>query len=293
MKQAKLSMLIGALAILALLAGCGAGNKMVTGTPETGLNLMYVLNPGETLQYRNAVQANTSMEMMGQTMDIKSQNLSRYTLTGQTMDRATGITAQIVVDSLTMSVESMQGNQSPDLTPLTGKPFVLQLTPQGEETFSGADSLKISLGQAGGGEQDVTTLLRNMFPDLPKQAIKIGDTWTTSDTLVTPQMGAEVTVISNGTHKFEGIEVVDGEPCVKIVSTIEGTLDGAGEQMGAAVTIEGDLSGESTVRFAYQKGQLVDMIYKSVMEGSAAVSGAANMTIPMSVESVSRVTRVK
>jgi len=293
MKTRRLLTVLTLMALLALLIGCGGSAKLFTGTPEAGLSMIYGLDEGKSLSYSNETHTITSMEMMGQAMEVKAENNTRYTITGQTMDRETGLVADIVIDALSIKVQSMQGNQEPDLSALTGKPFILELSPQGQETFKGIDSLKINLGPMSGGEQSVSNMLRNIFPDLPKEPIKIGDSWKTDKTSTTPQMGAEVEVHTLGTHTFEKVEMIDGEPCVKILSISEATLDGEGEQMGAAMTIEGDLEIESTWYFAYQTGQLIKLESTTALEGTVAVSGAANMTIPMSVETTTNVKQVK
>lgn len=292
MKFRRLLPFFAVLSLLALLAGCGSSAKLFTGTPETGLTMMYAMEKGETLSYRNETKTINSMEMMGQPMEVNASNLTTYTLTGQSMDRDSGLVAEIIVDTLSMKVQSPQGNQEPDLSALTGKPFTLALSPQGKETFKGVDSLKINMGPMSGGEQSITNMLRNIFQDLPQGAVKIGDSWETDNTMTTPQMGAEVNVHTLGKHTFEKIEMMGGEPCVKIVSVSEATLDGEGEQMGASMTIEGDMTIEAIWYFAYQKGRLIKMNSKSFMEGTVAVSGAANMTIPMTVENSTQITLV-
>jgi hypothetical protein len=63
--------------------------------------------------------------------------------------------------------------------------------------------------------------------------------------------------------------------------------------MGADMTFEGDLEGESTWYFDYKKGIFIKSISEGIMEGTVAVSGQTNMTIPISQESQSETRLVK
>ncbi|MCK5146530.1 hypothetical protein KAR48_07215 [bacterium] len=278
---------------IVLLSGCGSTAKLYKGTPETGLTLMYNLDKGQEWKYDINMNNATTMEMMGQAMEMSVESIASITINCDNVLKDEGIKGSLRIDKIKINATSPQGKNEADVSGFVGQKFPFNLSPSGEEVIEGIDSVKVDMGQMGGGSQTAFKNIFKIFQDLPATPIKIGDSWSKSDTTITPQMGSEMNIIINTTYTFEAVELIDNMSCIKIVSIGEGTIDGGGEQQGAQFTIEGDMENSSTFYFAYKVGKLVKTESLSLMEGSAAVSGAANMTIPMSVETTNIITLIK
>lgn len=273
---------------VAILIGCAA-RKPFWGDPETGLILQYRLSPGQTLSYEASSEESQSMEMAGNNLETISNTMSKYSITGKGLDKEKNILSETKLESITFDIQSPQGEMNIDTAPVTGKSFGLSFSVLGEELdYTDIDStMEFSMGQAG--KRGMKDLFRNPLQDLPDHPVKVGDSWTDKDSVVTPQGGLEMTIVTNATLTLNGFEEVDGIKCVKILSESKGTIDGEGQQMGMDVALEGDIEASSTFYFAYQKGVFVKMTTESFTEMTAALSGQVNMTIPITQEGATEI----
>lgn len=273
--------------LLFILWGC-ASQKAFWGSADSGFILNYRMDKGTTLQYAISGTINQSMEMMGQSMDTKTDFLSKYSIKINDIDKQNNYLTTITIDDMSIKANNPQGSINPDLSSIIGKKFGLTASPKGKELeFSGVDSITIDMGQMAGGKQSVKNYFREVFTDLPQKPVKIGDTWTSKEERTEPQGGMQVHMVMNANHKLLGYEKVDGMECLKIETKGKGTLDGSGERNGAQLSFEGDLETNSTWFFAYKKGILIKANSDSFMEATIAVSGPADMTIPMTQDTKS------
>ena len=279
--------------ILSLLIGC-ASKKSLWGNPETGFVLQYRMAQGESWTFHSATTEMTSMEMMGQSMETETTIPLIYSIKGKGVDDQKNLLTEVTIDSMSWTTSSMQGDQEVDTKPVIGKSFGLTLSPIGKELeFKGTDEIpEIDLGQMGG-KRKVKSLFRSALPDLPQDPVKIGDTWQSTEKLTEPQNNMDVTSNTETINTLEGYETIGNTECLKIKSKVTGTLDGSGNMMGNDMTFEGDIEGTSTWYFDYKKGSLIRIISDGIMEGTVAVSGQTNMTIPIVVESKVELKRVK
>jgi hypothetical protein len=227
------------------------------------------------------------MEMMGQNVETVTDASTGYTIEGKGLDKKKNIKTEATFTSMSMVTQSPQGENNYDTSSIIGKPFGVTFSPLGKSLeYSGIDStMVLNLGQ--GGTRSVKDLFRNPLQDMPDHPVKIGDTWTQSDSVTVPQGGLNITVKTEGTLTLKGFEEQDGFECAKIAIEGTGTIDGQGQQMGMDVAIEGDIESHGTIYFAYKKGVLVKSQSESFTEMTAALSGQMNMTIPISQESKS------
>jgi hypothetical protein len=123
-----------------------------------------------------------------------------------------------------------------------------------------------------------------MFPDLPGTPLKPGETWTSQDTIAVSNGGMEVRIESQRINTLAGFESVDGLKCAKITVAVTGTLKGQGSQMGAAVTLDGNIEGTDTWYFAPEKGLFVKSSSDLITKGTVTLAGTQSMTIPMTQE---------
>lgn len=275
-----------------LLLGCAA-KKPFWGDAATGFILSYRLAPDQTWSYNSEATQDMNMEQMGQAVEIKTKSFTSYTLTGNGMNDAKNLLATIAIDSMSIHSKAMGRETDVDASPVIGKKIGLVFTSKGDELeMQGADTIKISMGMPGAGKQSVETLFKTILPDLPTIPVKVGDSWIENDTTKMKQSGLDINIKTQSTHTVEAEEKIEGKDCLKITTKSVGTLDGEGEQMGASMNFEGDIEGKGTWYFAYKEGLFVKSNSENFIEGTIAVSGAANMTIPITQETTAKVSMI-
>lgn len=267
--------------LISLLAGCAA-KKAFWGDVKTGLILEYRMPQDPALNYQFTSDMTQNLEVMGQAMKniINLDMLFSAKLKGM---EGNNNLLLITIDSAKTDVQSPQGNISPDMSPVFGKSFNMTLSPLGKELkITGGDTITYSLGQ--GGERTLTSNFQTIFPDLPGKSVKIGDSWTTNDTININEGGTKMRMTFVSVNTLQGFETVDGHECAKVTTQATGKLDGEGEQMGANLYFDGDIQSKDVWYFAYKEGIFVKSISDGLSKGTVAVTGAQKMTIPMTME---------
>ncbi len=267
--------------LIALLAGCAA-KRPFWGDVKKGLILEYRMPQDQALQYQFSSNMIQDMEMMGGSMrNIIDLNLL-FSAKSEALEGKNHLLL-VTIDSAKTDIESPQGNLMPDMSPVLGKSFHMILTLLGKELeMTGSDTIKYSMGQAG--ERTLTSNFQTIFPDLAGKPIKIGDTWTTNDTINVKEGGMDMRMTFVSVNTLQGLETVGGHECAKITAKTTGKMEGEGQQGPANLYIEGDIEGKDTWYFAYKEGIFVKSISDGLAEGNIAVTGAQKMTIPMTME---------
>jgi hypothetical protein len=278
---------------LSVLFGC-ASRKPIWGDAETGFILQYRMVPDQLYEYTGTSQENSVTEMMGQTMESETNITSNYTIATTGIDDQKNLLTEITLNSLDWFSKSMQGERTVDTEGVVGKSFGLTFSPCGKELeYTGVDTLpQIDMGRMEG-KRSIKSIFRSVLPDLPAEPTKIGGSWVSKEEFTENQSNMDITIVIESDNTLEGLETINGNECLKIKTKSSGTLDGTGSMMGADMTFEGDLEGESTWYFDYKKGFFVKSNSEGIMEGTVAVSGQANMTIPISQESQSEIQLVQ
>ena len=282
------TVLIAVLIISSIFGGC-ASRKPAWGDAETGFMMTYRLAPSETWTYQTNTEQNMMMEMMGRSIETTTEVFLGYHITGKGKPLDSNIQSDFVPDSMRFAVRSEMGDSDYDLSTLIGKSFGFTFSPLGEKIeFSDPENIEIDLGQMGG-KRTSESFFRDLLPDLPEEPIKIGGSWTVKKEEPVSQGGMDLTIQTESTHTVQGIETINGIECLKIVSKAQGVIDGSGQQMGADITYEGDVESESVWYFAYKKGMFIQTESKNLTEGSIAITGPQDMTLPMSQETTTTV----
>jgi len=267
--------------LIALLTGCAA-KRPFWGDVKKGLILEYRMPQDQALKYQFTSNMTQNLEVMGQSMK-NVINLGMLFSAKSKGIEGNNHLLLITIDSAKTDVQSPQGNISPDMSPVFGKSFNMTLSPLGKELkMSGADTITYSLGQAG--ERTLSSNFQTIFPDLPGKPVKIGDSWTTNDTINVKEGGVNMQMTFVSVNTLQGFETVDGHECAKVTAKSTGKLGGEGEQMGANLYFDGDIQSNDVWYFAYKEGVFVKSISDGLSEGTVAVTGAQKMTIPMTME---------
>lgn len=277
--------------VVTFLAGGAVKKGDQWGDPETGLILQYRMPVDQILKYHSSEESNQRLEVMGQTIDVEANTKTAFSVKSKGLKGDNHLLG-ITIDSMSMSIVSSEGELSPDLSSVIGKSFDMTLSPLGKELeLSGAESIQYELPTEG--KTSIASDFQAIFPNLAGRSVKIGDTWTSTDTITEKSESSEVQINLESVHTLKGFETIDGMECVKITAEVTGTLKGAGEQQGMDFAIEGEMKGTDTWYFAYKKGIFVKMISTGVVESSIEVIGAQDMFIPMTQEFKGEIKLVK
>lgn len=269
--------------MLAMLAGCAAKTASPWGDPKTGLILQYRMAEDQVLKYQTSAEQTQDIEVMGQAMTTETTSSSAFTVISKGLKENNHL-LHVTIDSMSVDISSSQGDLSPDLSSVIGESFEMVLSPLGKELdVSDAASIQYDLGV--GGSRSVETNFQTVFPDLADKPIKIGDTWSSTDTITEKTSIGEVILSFESVNTLEGFETVDGLECIKVTARVTGTLDGEGEQMGVEMSFKGEIEGTETWYFAYKEGIFVTGIMTAHTEATITTSGAQAMTIPLKQES--------
>jgi hypothetical protein len=269
--------LLAAAAICAL-PGC-AGKKNVWGDPESGLILEYRMKQGDMLRYEMVQEGTERVEVMGQTNESATSKSYVFTVESRGMqgkNHQLGIT----IESLEASLTSVQGSFDAETDGVTGKTFDMILSPLGDEVdLPGADELMYSAGPTG--ERGIKSDFEGAFADLPGRPVKIGDSWTSSDTISVDQGNAIIEIMSESVNTLDGYETVAGLECARVAVDVAGTISGTGEQMGAPLVFDGTLEGSETWYFAYKEGHLVKTSSDMTSDIMVTVQMGQEMKVPV------------
>lgn len=264
-----------------ILAGCAA-KLPIWGDPQTGLILQYRMAEDQVLKYRLTIKQAQDIEVMGQQMKTETKGEIAFTAKSKGL-KGNNHQLGITIDSMSININSPQGEISPDMSSVEGKSFDMIMSMLGKELdLSGAESIQYDLGQAG--KRDLTSNFQAVFPDLADRPVKIGDTWTSKDTITEKIGSGEIEITLESLNTLEGFETVDGLECAKISVKITGTLEGGGDQGGADLAFKGEIEGTETWHFAYKEGLFVKMITDAFTKGTVSVRGPQEMSIPLAQE---------
>jgi len=267
-------------AILAIcILVCCAARRPYWGDLQTGLILQYRMEENQVLKYQLTIKQTQDIEVMGQQMKTETKGEIAFTAKSKGVkenNQQLGIT----IDSMSININSPQGEISPDMSSVEGKSFDMIMSMLGKELdLSGAESIQYDLGSVG--KRDIASNFQAVFPDLADKPVKIGDTWTSKDNITEKIGRGEIKISLESFNTLEGFETVDGLECAKITAKITGTLEGGGNQGGADLAFKGDIEGTETWHFAYKDGFFVKQITDVFTKGNVSISGPQEMSIPL------------
>lgn len=280
LKQHKLLSLALLTLLIALLTGCAA-KKQLWGDPKSGLILEYRMPEDKDLKYHFSSKMVQNMEVMGQSMENLVDVDIFFAAGSKTSDNG-NFDLQMTIDSSSTNMQTPQGNMSPDMGAILGKQFQMILSPLGKELeLNGADDLTYEIQ---GEERSLASNFQTIFPDLAGKPVKVGDSWTTHDTINVNEGGTnlQMTIVSENT--LAGLEIVDGRECAKITATATGKLTGTGFQRGADLAFDGDIKSDDVWYFAYKEGVFTRSLSDAITESTINVTGPADMSIPMTMK---------
>lgn len=274
-----------------VISGCTTKQANVWGDPDSGLILQYRMAEGDVLKYEMSSEKVEITDVMGQSMESHTQSSSLISFQSKGM-QDNNHRLEVTIDSMGLDISTPQGDLSPDMASVIGKSFEMILSPSGKEIdVSSAKSIQYELEPLG--NRSVEAGFQAIFPDLSEKPVKIGDSWTSQDTITDESGTMAVTIDINGVDTLEGFETVDGMECARVSEKFSGTIKGEGSQAGADLAFDGDVEGKSTWYFAYQKGIFIKMNSSFTVEAVVEVSGPQNLSLPTTQETKMEMKLVK
>ncbi|MFZ5518843.1 MAG: DUF6263 family protein [Candidatus Zhuqueibacterota bacterium] len=274
-------------AIIAIifLVGCSSSYK-----------LQYKGAPGDMHQYKIDTNMDMSMEMMGNEMNFTTQVLNLISQKINQVDNEGNLTVSFMYDSLSFSSNSPQMAQAQSMVDemfkkVKGTEFKCSISKHGKVlNIAEMDSLiPGQFKQMVNPRQTFTSI----SPFLPLTPVKIGDTWTSDDVIPVENSGLNMKVNTKSNFTLVGTEKSGEKELLKITYTNKMLIEGEGEQMGMSMTIEGDGEGKGHFLFDKKAGMIFGAESETEMDLTIAVSGAQNMTMPMTQFIKAKVSLVK
>ena len=269
------------LALGALLTDCSS-TKSATGGSKKGTTLRYSFPENQVLKYRTGSDIQQTLDIYGQEMIIDIGQYLVYTskLNSKSKDENQ---IHITIDTMDLFISSPQGDINPDMDGVNNKSFNMTLSSLGAGMdVSEAESIQFEI--APGTKRNVATAFKFLFPKLPEKTLKIGDTWSLTDTIAEKYDNEEVTMIIEGDYALAGFETISGLECAKVTAVISGTRSGKANQQGMDMVSDGTMLGSGTFFFAFKDGYLVKDISKIIVDGTLDISGAQQGSFPMKYE---------
>lgn len=270
---------------LVFLMGCSSGYK-----------LQYKGAPGDVNQFKIDTNMEMSMEMMGREMNFTTDVINLISQKINQVDKEGTLNVSFTYDSLSFTSNNPQMAQAQAMVDevfkkIQGTEIQCKISKHGELLdVTNVDTLiPGQLKQMVNPRQTFTAF----SPDLPKKAVKIGETWTAEKDMPVESSGMKMTVKSKSNYTLLSKEIVDKKELLKISYTSEMMIDGEGEQMGMTMAIEGDGDAKGHFLFDEKNGIIQDGESETAMDLTIAISGAQNMTMPMTQFIKAKVTRVK
>lgn len=272
--------------LIPVLTGCAAKTEP-WGSPEKGLVLRYRMQEGQVLKYQTNMEMIQKIEISGQPMEVRANENLAFSAEPKGI-KEDKHQLEITIDSMNASFTTPQGEISPDMSNVNGKSFEMTLSTLGKESdLSGAEAIQYEISPDS--TRRVSLYFQAIFPDLPEKPVKIGDTWTTTDTITDKSDNEEVILEIESVNKLDGFETLEGLKLAKITATVKGTFTGKSKAQGMDITSEGKIEGTDTWYFDYQEGLFIKTISNNKMEGSINIPVPNNPSLPITRESKTEV----
>jgi hypothetical protein len=193
-------------------------------------------------------------------------------------------------DSITVTVESAKATfTAHDMTQrlptrgLTGASFPLAIGDGGRQLnpVDPAEALVIDLGPATQPGYSIAQALQDTLPILPEQAVRVGTTWKTEQTIQSLAGWTWATGVMKGDHRVTSVEKRTGHTHVTVETRAEATLG----PVEGGKDCDGTLKRSLQWTFDATNGQLVSLSLEQETDGTS--------TVPQGEIRIHQVTTVK
>lgn len=264
---------------------CAKGTMNFWGNESEGFTLVYYPNDSPDFIYSYSSDIEMSMDMMGNPMVTTTKEEIEMGFKVKSSDLVNGSEIECEIIKRIEDVDSPMGDAPTDFSKIFGKKVEFTLIPNGEQTaYKGFDMLPVVTNEGTEyKEKHYQSMVNGVFPKMPGKKVKIGDTWTFTETDFQPMPAGELKMVSEYTYKLTGLTVKDGIECMKIDAEYKQNQSGTMESQGFALTISGEGSGKDVIYFAYKKG--IFLSREGTMEAKGSID-ASGMAIPFNMKFV-------
>lgn len=273
-------------AVILLAASCS--KKLQSGSATADV-LKYKYEEGKNYHYLNHTEVDQLIIYGGQEIGALINSYMGYMLTGLGQDNE-GIKLRVKVDSIVGSAESMQGNMKNDAKDVRGKEFTMTLTPDGiESNLDEAEKIRfMGIGDQASNLKASFTLI---FQDLPTESIKIGYTWSKTDTVDMSFEGQNAFLILNSINTIEAKETRNGYDCYKITSSYTGERNSSGETPQGFMSTSGSVKGTGVMYFAPGEGLVVEDSTNQKFDGEISIPTGESIPMIMDIKVTNKLIR--
>jgi len=250
-----------------------------SGGPVT---LAYKYPAGKSIRYLNNTTMAQIMDIQGQTMqtDVTSSFGCNIKSAGS---QVTDQKLVITVDTIGQTTNSPMGVAGGSVQGVKGKSCSIIIAPTGKPVdLSEAAGLTYNI--EGSGETNLTQILGDFFPLLPKNPVKPGDTWNMTDSVLTKSSAMTMKTIDFSINKLEGLENVNGIECAKISAQHSGTMTMTVQNQGMDIFIKGPYTGTSECLFAIKEGYFVRNTNVTKLTGNIDITTPESMSFPLVID---------
>jgi hypothetical protein len=258
------------------LTGCAAKHD-VWGDPQSGLVLSYRVTGDRALNYQTTVEMTQTMETMGRSRSFGSTKATDFSLVSKGRE-GDDLELEITIERMSVEIQTPRGEINRDLKEVEGKSFAMNLSPLGgESNLSGAEEVMYQIPPLG--PQNVASDFQAIFPDLAGRPVRVGESWTTSQTIADERFESEAVFELTNENTLEGLETIDGIECAKITSRINGTWRTTEVSAASREEVLGTLTGTGVWYFAYREGLLVQFSTTTRTSGRMRPAGQAGLSV--------------
>lgn len=279
-KTISLLPLVTILLVLFTTASC---SKQLLSSTEKGSILEYKFTGDDSYKYLQSSEVVQTIDFNGQDINTYINSDLGFTAIAKGISNGSLI-LDITLDTLGVSINSMQGNMKEDISDLKGKSFMMTMDLDGAN-MDLDEAAKLKYTVAGMQNSNLKASFLEIFPELPGSSTEIGYTWQDTDTVTINTETENVELILTTDNIIEAKETKAGYECYKISYKISGTRDGSSQTPQGMVLTSADIKGTGHYYFAAKEGIIVSSLTNSNSDGSVTIPTGQNLPMYMTTKS--------
>jgi hypothetical protein len=281
----RIVLILPVLLITVFISSPGFSQKKSKEVPTAGgVKLVYNYLPDKPVKYMNVNKVTQDMDINGQSMLINvAQCLGAVVRLSER--QADNLSLEIKIDTMGQSVDSPQGTFGGSVNEVQGKVFKMVISPSGKAIdLTGAANIVYNV--EGAGENNLEQSFSNYFPALPENPVKIGDTWTSNDSINYKTQSNSIWMQIESNSKLDEITTIDGIECAVISATLSGNRKMMTQAQGMTINTSGPFTGTMVLLFAIREGYFVKESVNTKLTGTVEIPDQ-NMSFPLVMDIVS------